>query len=783
MRLQIKILLLFLLVGVLPLAIMGGYSAFRVERTVRSSTHQSLLSLGAEVGKEIQRAVNEGYSAVHLLAENPVLLSQTATRDAFSAELAKTIRFYPILQDLTMINPEGRPLASVHHSFRGTWAFTDWFQRAMLGQSVLSEVHALIYPYTVVMTVAAPVRDPNDKSVRKALIGQISMERICEIVRNVFIGNQGQTLLVDRRGIVVASSRDQEEVLRPLIHANLKQAVLQEQQGVLHMKDQELVAVFLSVDDHAEMIQTGWRIVFLQPVAEAYATVFHLRQGLAWTAIASLAAVIILGTLLSRQISRRVLALVEAARSLGKGSYASAVPDLGGDEIGELGRTFNLAREQLSESNQMIKRYQEDLHGLVRQQTKALLETNAKLQQEIDERQKTEEARGRLKEQLRQAQKMDAVGTLAGGIAHDFNNMLQVLSSQVQLLLMRSEAGPLRESLIKMDQTVNRAADLVRRLLTFSRRAETRRERMNLNTEVENVTALLRRTLPKSILIETRLAPELADIKADSVQMEQVLVNLAGNARDAMPEGGVLTIETDNVVLNEKQVQAFLGLQPGAHVQLKVSDTGCGMDEATSQHIFEPFFTTKGVGKGTGLGLSMVYGIVQDHGGAVACASRPGRGTLFTIVFPACSENESSDHDGEASRTQESLVGVETILLVDDEEMIRDVTTEMLTSFGYRVHHAASGEEAMKVYAREKERIDLVITDLGMPGMSGEALLDELFRTTPAARVIVASGYAQAMDFPGAKKASGMIAKPYAFDDLLRLVRQVLDRPQGTVQS
>lgn len=779
MRLQLKILLLFLLVGILPLGIMGGYSLIRVEDAVRSSSHQNLLSLGTEVGKEIQRAVNEGYNAVHLLAENPVLRSPGATRDALSEELGKTFRFYPIIQDLTLINLDGHVRASVRHFFRGTWSSTAWFQRALGGESLLSEVHALIYPYQVVMTVAVPVLDKDDTSVRDVLIGQIAMERIWEIVRSVSLGAGGQTLLVDRRGLVVATSEDTDSILRPVEVPSLADNIRNKNMGVMHVQGkQELVTAFVPVDlDLSGLVQTGWYIVFIQPVSEAYAAVFRLRQGLIWAGVFSLAVLVIVSVLLSRQISRRILTLVRATHDLGHGTFNVEMEDLGRDEIGELGRAFTQASRELAEADLEIKTYQENLHVLVEQQTQELRSANVSLQQEIEERNQIEEARERLEEQLRQAQKMEAVGTLAGGIAHDFNNMLQAISSHAQLLLLKSDPGPFRDALAKIDQAVTRATELVRRLLTFSRRTESKRTRIGLNMEVENVVALLHRTLPKMIHIQTSLAPDLDDIMADSVQMEQVLVNLASNARDAMPEGGTLTIETQNVFLDETYREEYLDLKPGPHVLLKVSDTGCGMDEKVKQYIFEPFFTTKCVGKGTGLGLSMVYGIVKDHHGHIFCVSRPGQGAAFTVLFPAVADVDVSLAPKEGvPRPQDLTVGTGTILVVDDEELIREISQEVLASSGYTVLLAASGEEALEIFAREQERIDLVITDLGMPGMGGEALLARLLQLDPKAKVIVSSGYAVAMDSQRLQKAAGCIAKPYTVDNFLRFVREVLNR-------
>ncbi len=797
MALRTKVLLLFLLVGLTPLGILGGFSLLRVDDAVRSSTQMQLASLATEVGREIQRAVNEVCNAIYLLAENPVLVSERATMGELAAELGKADRFYPMILDLTLLDLDGEVRASVHHSYRGTWAATSWFQGARDGDRLVSNVHAQLHPYQVVMTVAVPVREFEDGAVRGVLVGQIVMTRIWEIVSQLSFGPEGRTRLVDHRGLVVASSFSDEEVLRPLPLTDLVDSVEREI-WVGHINtDMEKVAVVAPVDVVSqELIQTGWSIVLTQPTAQAYPALTRLRMGLGMSALLSLVMVVMLAALLSAHVNRRISTLVQATRRLGQGVFDVPLPDLGRDEIGELGRALNRTADALATSDQEIKHYQAHLQELVDSRTADLQAANEYLRREVEERRRVEEERGRLGEQLRQSQKMEAVGTLAGGIAHDFNNMLQAISSHVQLLRMtRDDDCPthcresVRAGLNRIAQTVNRATELVQRLLTFSRRGESRRIRHNLNKEIQDVVALLGRTLPRTIRIEVDADPHCADVSADPVQMEQVLVNLANNANDAMPEGGVLLLETRNVELSPEEAAAHLGLQPGPHVRLTVSDTGTGMEEVTLQHIFEPFFTTKEVGKGTGLGLPMAYGIIRDHDGVIFCASDPGRGTTFTVLLPALEPvrddvpdsleaslgSSQADTQAVPDVFRTSFTGAK-ILMVDDEEMIREVTAELLTAHGYVVFQAADGREALEVHAREK--IDLVITDVGMPGMGGEALLLALRERDPEAKVIVSSGYAGVRENAELRKASGMLTKPYKLEDLLVLVRTLLEEKQ-----
>jgi len=387
----------------------------------------------------------------------------------------------------------------------------------------------------------------------------------------------------------------------------------------------------------------------------------------------------------------------------------------------------------------------------------------------------------RLEQQLQQAQKMEAIGTLAGGIAHDFNNLLQAILGYTQILTMeKGENDPDLSRLQQIENSAMRASELTQQLLAFSRKVESKLRPVDLNLEVKQVEKLLKRTIPKMISIELHLQKNLQVVNADPAQVEQVMMNLGVNARDAMPEGGKLIIETENAFLDEHYCRTHPGAAVGQYVCLSMTDTGDGMDRETLDHIFEPFYTTKEVGKGTGLGLSMVYGIVKSHRGYIMCYSEPGAGSTFKIYLPAV-EEERREQEAEPEREAQIEGGEETILLVDDEELLRDIGKEILEQFGYAVVTAPDGETALKLYAERKQEISLVILDLMMPGMGGKQCLEQLLATASDTKVVIASGYsvngpAKATLKAGAK---GFIKKPFELKQMLKVVREVLDQEKG----
>jgi PAS domain S-box-containing protein len=383
--------------------------------------------------------------------------------------------------------------------------------------------------------------------------------------------------------------------------------------------------------------------------------------------------------------------------------------------------------------------------------------------------------RKRLEERLRQAAKMEAIGTLAGGLAHDFNNLLQIVLGYADLIAVgkqKPEKDYQRARLIR--EAATRGRDLVNRILTFSRKVETKPRPVDLNHELDQVDHLLRGTLPKMIEIELRLADDLRSINADPTQIEQILLNLALNAAHAMPEGGKLTFETANVRLGQEYCRKHLETKPGEYVLLTVSDTGHGMEKEILDRIFEPFFTTKDRGEGTGLGLSMVFGIVKSHDGHISCHSTPGAGTFFKIYFPAVEMEIAWDP---VVTLQMPAFGTETILLVDDEKSIRELGKEVLTSVGYKVLTASTGREAVEMYAQARDEISLVILDLLMPEMGGKQCLAELLNINPKVKVLIASGYVAdvSTEETFVSGAGGFVSKPYDMKQLLRAVRHTLD--------
>jgi PAS domain S-box-containing protein len=394
---------------------------------------------------------------------------------------------------------------------------------------------------------------------------------------------------------------------------------------------------------------------------------------------------------------------------------------------------------------------------------------------DITERKEAEQEQEHLRAQLFQAQKMESVGTLAGGIAHDFNNLLQVTLGYSELLLQeKTEHDACYGDLQKIFQAAKSGAELVRSLLAFSRKAEPKPVPMNLNHEIRHVEKLLHRTIPRMIDIRLDLAEDLERINADPAQIEQIIMNLAVNARDAMGEEGSLKIRTENVTLDDEYCRFNVEAKPGDYILLSVSDTGHGMDRETRQRIFEPFYTTKELGRGTGLGLAMVYGIVRQHGGHIDCYSEVGKGTTFKLYFPVIPSIE--EPAVEATGIMPAF-GTETVLLVDDEDLVRDLGQRILTRSGYTVLTAARGEEALEVYGREKEHIALVILDLIMPTMGGKDCLKKILKIDPQARILISSGYsadASTKECLGIG-AKGFVAKPFRFKEFLQQVRMALD--------
>ncbi len=380
-----------------------------------------------------------------------------------------------------------------------------------------------------------------------------------------------------------------------------------------------------------------------------------------------------------------------------------------------------------------------------------------------------------LRAQLIQAQKMEAVGTLAGGIAHDFNNLLQTILGYSEFMLQRKDAiEPIYNNIEKIYHAANRGADLVKGLLTLSQKVEIKYAPTDLNLEIEQVRQLLSRTIPKTIRIDLKLSDDLNLINAAESQICQVLMNIAVNARDAMPDGGSLTIETSNFHSFGWSPEAICEMEPGDYVLLTISDTGVGMSATTLSRVFEPFFTTKEVGKGTGLGLATVYGIVKQHGGEIVCLSKLGLGTTFKIYFPAI---QSGIEPTAKNDETEVLGGTETILLVEDDDAVRELCQELLSSFGYEVITACNGLEALGIYVRDFQNISLVILDLIMPVMDGSQCFKEILRINPAAKVIIASGYSE-NEIATQKSLSSsrsFIRKPYNMNEMLNSVRRILD--------
>ncbi|MFZ0427361.1 MAG: ATP-binding protein, partial [Acidobacteriota bacterium] len=394
---------------------------------------------------------------------------------------------------------------------------------------------------------------------------------------------------------------------------------------------------------------------------------------------------------------------------------------------------------------------------------------------------RAEAEKAKLAEQLRQAQKMEAIGQLAGGIAHDFNNLLTVIGGHAELARLR--LGPneaVSEHLKEIEVAQDRASSLTRQLLAFGRKQNLEERVVNPNTIIEQLQKMLRRVIGEDIELRTDCDPDLYNIRVDPGQLEQVITNLAVNARDAMPSGGVLSVSTRNVVLGDELPDTSDAIVPGEYVRISVQDTGTGIDEQNIPRIFEPFFTTKAQGKGTGLGLSTVYGIIRQSRGYVCCQSNPSNGTTFEIYLPRSDEGLSVETpEGQAAPAITSIGRGRTILVVEDESAVRSLVSRILRSAGFIVLEAANGWEALREIRLYRPRIDLVLTDIVMPGMRGPSLVARIHEEAgyEQVRTLFMSGYAgPVLDHASERnEGSPVLRKPFRRQDVLDKVVSLLD--------
>jgi len=467
---------------------------------------------------------------------------------------------------------------------------------------------------------------------------------------------------------------------------------------------------------------------------------------------------------LSTLVTRPLGAIVETAGAIAEGDLSRRAPEKAGHEVGALAKAFNDMVTRLEESQGALKEVNKELEQRVAEGAKDLMESQAKLQQ---------------------IQKMEAVGRLAGGVAHDFNNLLTVITGHVDLLILeRAENHQDAADLEDMKKAADRAADLTRQLLAFGRRQVLRPRHVDPNRLVSDTVGMLSRVMGEHIRVETRCGSDVGQIVADPGQLERAILNMGMNARDAMPRGGVLALETESIDHIRARLAWAAALPPGKYVMMVVRDTGIGIAKSDLPKVFEPFFSTKELGGGSGLGLAMVHGIVRQSGGFIFADSEPGRGTEFRLFFPELNSADAAAGLAPEEASDPSLVeGTETILVVEDEDMVRKLTCSVLRRAGYTVLEVGGSLEAIGVLKNHQGTINLVLTDVIMPGMTGDELADRVEIIRPDAEILFMSGHSGPALEGVLNRGIDLLEKPFTADDLTRAIRKCLDGKRSGVAA
>lgn len=849
----------FILVAILPVILIGFITLYIFTGYLEEEITRKNFLLAKSVSGEIGAFLDQPKEMLRQI-ETMIEGGGLSNEDLFVASLESIISNYPVFEMIEVIDQEG--LVKKVVPFR-----KDYIGLNMSGKHFFKEIekvrdlywsstHISSHTGEPTLTIALPLR-------KGVLAGILNLGILGDFIDRLKRGPM-EIGVVDRNGTFIAHSVRSNVYQRVNVRAleGIRQALLGIEGN--YRVQQGGQKVFLSV---ALVPQTGWPVVVIQTVDQAFAPVNRVRN-IFWIGI-GLAVILALIMALFRvkRVLRPLSRLISDAKKISKGDYDFPPQPKSYPEIDELSGDFRMMAEAVAGREETLKQsekrfrdlfnsisdlvFTQDLEGrflsvnpalrkifgyddseligrkaadfmkpelgslfeseylgriksdgyyegvssyFAKDGRKIYIEHHTSLVgsgddkpyitgtgRDVTERVLAEREIKKLQEQMLQSKKMEAIGTLAGGIAHDFNNLLMGIQGNVSLMLMDLDHGnPYYERLRNMEQQIRRGADLTKQLLGFARGGKYEVEPTDLNGVIRNQCRMFGRT-KKEISIQEKFQKDLWVVEVDQGQIEQVLLNLYVNASQAMPGGGKLFVQTENVVLDKEHVKPF-DLAPGKYVKISVSDMGMGIDENVLERIFDPFFTTRAIGKGTGLGLASAYGIIKNHGGIIDVHSEVGEGSTFNIYLPAA-ELEISDQKSEAGEDVRS--GDETILLVDDEEMIVDVGKDMLNMLGYKVLIARSGKDAIEIVdkAHRAKRStmpsapDLVILDMIMPDMGGGETFDRLKEIDPDIRVLLSSGYSingQATEILN-RGCKGFIQKPFDIKELSLRIREVLD--------
>ena len=773
MKLSHKVLVANL-VTVNLLAVMAGTLSFFFARSIlQDVVGKNQLSIAVQTMAQVDQTLYERSLDIQAMTGEDFLQSLLRQERRSSAGDIKRIRELALVTGpwdvLRIVDQKGRivlttddkelgmPVSREPHRLVG-------FEKAMEGRGYHSDL--VIPDDTKIPTImyAIPVRDKRNpkQPIIGVVLGNLSWRVIEEILEEMPVHRSAHAILVNREGVVIAVNRQdkswvgldlkEKTFIQDALAGHTQSIVAPEGKSLL---GERALLSYLPQKGHRSYQPNEWSLVLETPadVTLIPASKTALKLVLVFGFALLLTGGIVM-QFASRLVIRPIALMTKTVLSIRAGNLSEQVPVLSRDEIGELATSFNAMTTQIREG-------QEELEKKVADRTSELK---------------------RSQEHLRQAQKMEALGRLTGGIAHDFNNLLGIMIGYCELSLQDlKDDDPLRGNLKEIKEAGERATRLTRQLLAFSRKQILQPQVLNMNHVLSRIDQMLRRLIGEDINLITLLDPRLGQVKADLGQMEQVILNLALNARDAMPHGGKLTLETNNVNVVAENINLVGPVEPNQrpevqaspYVMLSVSDTGKGMDAETMGHIFEPFFTTKG--KGTGLGLSTVYGIVKQSGGHVSVYSEPGQGTGFKVYLPHV--KAAAEPLPTKTPVSASLEGHETVLVVEDEEPLRALICRILREKGHAILEALSGQEALRVSDSHEGPIALLVTDVIMPGMSGRETAEKLALKRPGIKVLYLSGYTEnVISHQGVLEAGiHFLQKPFASEALARKVREVIE--------